>query len=65
MELSSKLYSLKAAKSLDFMLCPVLVGRRSIPVRARACEGCEGSRQITDVASEGASVKSVARSAAR
>ena len=32
MDFSLKLYSLKAAKSLDFMLCPVLVGRRSIPV---------------------------------
>ena len=32
MELSSKFYSLKASKALHFMLCPLSVGRRSIPV---------------------------------
>ena len=32
MELSSKFSSLKASKALHFMLCSLLVGRRSIPV---------------------------------
>ena len=61
-----KTLQFKSRQVIRFYVVPRL-GRAQVNSgqQLRPCEGCEGppGRQITDVASEGASVKSVARSA--